>query len=60
MDYMPALMRKIIYVNGLHLPRVPITRYLPFSQRDNEIVVGTHGRSAYVAKLKMFKRHLQK
>ena len=33
-----------------HLPRVPV-HDIAIQQRDNELVVGTHGRSAYVTKL---------
>jgi photosystem II stability/assembly factor-like uncharacterized protein len=35
---------------GSNLPRVPV-HDIATQQRDNEIVVGTHGRSIYVAKL---------
>jgi photosystem II stability/assembly factor-like uncharacterized protein len=35
---------------GKNLPRVPV-HDIAIQQRDNEIIIGTHGRSAYVAKL---------
>ena len=35
---------------GKNLPRVPV-HDIAIQQRDNEIIIGTHGRSIYVAKL---------
>ncbi|MBL0147067.1 MAG: hypothetical protein IPP48_16470 [Chitinophagaceae bacterium] len=35
---------------GKNLPRVPV-HDIAIQQRDNEIIIGTHGRSAYVTKL---------
>jgi photosystem II stability/assembly factor-like uncharacterized protein len=35
---------------GKNLPRVPV-HDIAIQQRDNEIIIGTHGRSIYIAKL---------
>jgi photosystem II stability/assembly factor-like uncharacterized protein len=43
-------MGKTFMTFGKDLPRVPI-HDIAIQQRDNEIVLGTHGRSIYVAKL---------
>jgi photosystem II stability/assembly factor-like uncharacterized protein len=38
------------YMPFVHLPRVPV-HDIAIQQRENEIVLGTHGRSIYIAKL---------
>ena len=43
-------MGKTFMTVGNNLPRVPI-HDIAIQQRDNEIILGTHGRSAYIAKL---------
>ena len=35
---------------GKNLPRVPV-HDIAIQQRDNELVIGTHGRSIYITKL---------
>ena len=35
---------------GNNLPRVPV-HDIAIQQRDNELILGTHGRSIYIAKL---------
>lgn len=43
-------MGKSFMTLGGNLPRVPV-HDIAIQQRDNEIVIGTHGRSIYVTKL---------
>jgi hypothetical protein len=39
------------FVNaGINLPRVPV-HDIAIQQRENELVIGTHGRSIYITKL---------
>jgi hypothetical protein len=44
-------MGKSFLVLDHNLPRVPV-HDIVVQQRENELVVGTHGRSIYIAKLK--------
>jgi len=48
--YVSFDMGKSFMTIGSNLPRVPV-HDIAIQQRDNEMVVGTHGRSIYIAKL---------
>ncbi|HMK05393.1 MAG TPA: hypothetical protein VK489_14425 [Ferruginibacter sp.] len=44
---------------GINLPRVPI-HDIAIQQRDNEMVIGTHGRSIYITKLDAVQKAYEK